>query len=127
LLLLRLRCSSPAAAAPAVTFSFEQALKAEMKYAKQFTYEEKATAEIGIPFLNKAKIEVRLSLRYIKFQVSTALNASQYINHTTAQYIILHYTTSHYSTWHNIALEYNTKFMVWSTPAAGAGGAKTAT
>jgi hypothetical protein len=41
-----------------VTFSFQQTLTATMAYAKEFSYSEKAVAEIGIPFLNKASVDV---------------------------------------------------------------------
>ena len=58
---LLVMCCRPLLPAPpnAVTFSFQQTLTATMTYAKEFSYSEKAVAEIGIPFLNKASVEVR--------------------------------------------------------------------
>lgn len=51
-------------APPTVTFSFQQTLTATLSYAKEFQYQEKAVAGIGIPFLTKATVEVRDAMCY---------------------------------------------------------------
>lgn len=59
-----------------VSFSFQQTLTATMAYAKEFSYSEKAVAEIGIPFLNKASIEFSATQKFTTTDTNTEIRTS---------------------------------------------------
>uniref|UniRef100_A0A383VSD8 TNFR-Cys domain-containing protein n=1 Tax=Tetradesmus obliquus TaxID=3088 RepID=A0A383VSD8_TETOB len=59
-----------------VTFSFQQTLTATMTYTKDFTYAEKAVAEIGIPFLNKASVEFSSTQKFTTTDTKTETRTS---------------------------------------------------
>ncbi|WIA16131.1 hypothetical protein OEZ85_012849 [Tetradesmus obliquus] len=78
-----------------VTFSFQQTLTATMAYAKEFSYSEKAVAEIGIPFLNKASVEFSATQKFTTTDTKTETRTStityalqQQIPGLTAQTVI---------------------------------------
>ncbi|WIA32552.1 hypothetical protein OEZ86_003360 [Tetradesmus obliquus] len=72
-------------APPTVTFSFQQTLTATLSYAKEFQYQEKAVAGIGIPFLTKATVEFFATQKFTTTETKTETRATTVTTALTQQ------------------------------------------
>lgn len=76
----------PVSGLSAATFTFQQALTATMTFAKEFSLSEKAVAEIGIPFLNKAVLEFSATQKWTTTNTNTETRTST-VTYTLQQQI----------------------------------------